>query len=52
MFVITGKNVWDDIDPSSESFIKNYLMQYPEVCLNYEIQNSIACTFFVHGFVF
>ncbi len=32
ILLAAGKNVWEDIDPTSTSFIKNYLTQYPEVC--------------------
>ena len=47
LIVIVGKNVWDDIDPSSTSFIKNYLLQYPEVRLNSKETCSTICTLYV-----
>ena len=27
----SGENVWEDIHPDSQEFIKEYLKQYPEV---------------------
>lgn len=28
---VAGKNVWEDIHPDSQDFVKDYLAQYPEV---------------------
>lgn len=30
-FLSSGENVWEDIHPDSQEFIKEYLAQYPEV---------------------
>lgn len=31
VYLYTGENVWEDIHPDSQEFIKEYLKQYPEV---------------------
>ena len=33
MLLSVGKNVWEDIEPDSQSFIQSYIQQYPEVFL-------------------
>jgi len=29
--MFSGRNVWEDIHPDSQDFVKDYLAQYPEV---------------------
>lgn len=50
MCVFLGINVWDDIEPDSRPFIKEYLKQYPEVQIQFYFCLVIKFNFCIHFF--